>query len=177
MAKYIIDIPDEHEFDWVNKSSRLGFELCFPINETATNKNYYIPTGLKLESYTEPDREAIDDEVWEFVRCVHKMNGDDYHECFDIDDVSDEDCCSKYSYQEAKTQYDAWKKLKEEIHVGDEVEYCGDNCVVVYVGADEVYHVSDKHWSRYVVQGRQFLTRTGRHFSEVENLLERMREE
>ena len=127
--------------------------------------------------YTDPDRKAIEDEVWEFVRCVHKMNGDDYHECFDIDDVSDEDYCSKYSYQEAKTQYDAWKKLKEEIHVGDEVEYCGDNCVVVYVGADEVYHVSDKHWSRYVVHGRQFLTRTGRHFSEVEKLLERMREE
>ena len=79
------------------------------------------------------------------------------------------------SYSEAKAKYDAWKKRKDEIHVGDEVKYRGDNCVVVYVGADEVYHVSDRHWSRCVVQGRQFLTKTGRHFDEVEKLLKRMK--
>lgn len=160
--KYIIDIPKEHEFDWVNKSSRLGFELCFPINETATNKKYHIPTGLKLESYTEPDREAIENEVWENTWKMF-LTPEDFGAT-----MGD-------SYSEAKAKYDAWKKRKDEIHVGDEVKYRGDNCVVVYVGADEVYHVSDRHWSRCVVQGRQFLTKTGRHFDEVEKLLERMK--
>ena len=68
--KYIIDISKEYESDWVNKSSRFGFELCFPINETATNKKYHIPTGLKLESYTEPDREAIENETWELAERI-----------------------------------------------------------------------------------------------------------
>ena len=113
--KYIIDIPKEYESDWVNKSSRLGFELCFPIYETSTNKKYHTPTGLKLESYIEPDRKAIENEVWEFERCVHKMNGDDYHECFDIADVSDEDYCTKYSYQEAKSKYETWKQEKDNV--------------------------------------------------------------
>ena len=101
MAKYIIDIPDEHEFDWVNKSSRLGFELCFPINETATNKKYHIPTGLKLESYTEPDREAIENEVWENTWKMF-LTPEDFGAT-----MGD-------SYSEAKAKYDAWKKQKED---------------------------------------------------------------
>ena len=106
--KYIIDIPKEHEFDWVNKSSRFGFELCFPINETATNKKYHIPTGLKLESYTEPDREAIEDEVWDFVNTVYGLSDEELYEIF-----YDGNYC-EHSYQEAKAKYDAWKKQKED---------------------------------------------------------------
>ena len=105
--KYIIDIPKEYESDWVNKSSRLGFELCFPINETATNKKYHIPTGLKLESYTEPDREAIENEVWDFVKIAFwNMTQEDIDQCYDgwFPD----------SYQEAKAKYDEWKELKED---------------------------------------------------------------
>ena len=99
--KYIIDIPKEHEFDWVNKSSRFGFELCFPINETATNKKYHIPTGLKLESYTEPDREAIENEVWENTWKMF-LTPEDFGAT-----MGD-------SYSEAKAKYDAWKKQKED---------------------------------------------------------------
>ena len=99
--KYIIDIPKEYESDWVNKSSRLGFELCFPINETATNKKYHIPTGLKLESYTELDREAIEDEVWENTWKMF-LTPEDFGAT-----MGD-------SYSEAKAKYDAWKEQKED---------------------------------------------------------------
>lgn len=99
--KYIIDIPKEYESDWVNKSSRLGFELCFPINETATNKKYHIPTGLKLESYTELDREAIEDEVWENTWKMF-LTPEDFGAT-----MGD-------SYSEAKAKYDEWKELKED---------------------------------------------------------------
>ena len=112
--KYIIDIPKEYESDWVNKSSRLGFELCFPINETATNKKYHIPTGLKLESYTEPDRKAIENEVWEFVKQIECMTFKEIEDCFDTEYEGVPFVANMFSYQEAKAKYDAWKKQKED---------------------------------------------------------------
>ena len=59
--KYIIDIPDEYENDYISMSPLVGKEFCYPIR--SMNKTYVIPTGLKIEPYTEPDRKAIEDEV------------------------------------------------------------------------------------------------------------------
>ena len=169
--KYIIDIPKEYESDWVNKSSRLGFELCFPINETATNKKYHIPTGLKLESYTEPDRKAIENEVWEFV-CKFVWAVDD-KKILGTDILH---AVRDMTYQEAKAKYKTWIKQMDEIRVGDEVKHRGLNYVVGYVGADKVYHLIDKNWLRTVVQGGYQLIKTGRHFPEVAELLKKMRD-
>jgi hypothetical protein len=109
--KYIIDIPKEYESDWVNKSSRLGFELCFPINETSTNKKYHIPTGLKLESYTEPDRESIENETWELAERIADMSYDDFISCFEGET---EEYVYGLPYHEVKDRYKAWKKQKED---------------------------------------------------------------
>ena len=118
--KYIIDIPKEYESDWVNKSSRLGFELCFPINETATNKKYHIPTGLKLESYTELDREAIENEVWNFVRFMSQgMSSLRRKECFGFDATLS--AIKEMPYQEAKAKHEAWKKGEEDRELLKEV--------------------------------------------------------
>ena len=160
--KYIIEFEDEPYMreDGVNyytcKSAR-----WYKLGETIINR---------LTPYTEPDRKAIEDEVWKFTRELLNYTDDDWESITNM-------LILDIPYHEAKAKYDAWKKRKDEIHVGDEVKYRGDNCVVVYVGADEVYHVSDRHWLRCVVQGRQFLTKTGRHFDEVEKLLERMKAE
>ena len=164
--KYIIDIPKEYESDWVNKSSRLGFELCFPINETATNKKYHIPTGLKLESYTEPDRKAIEDEVWENT---WKMF------------LTPEDLGATMgdSYSEAKAKYDAWKREKKEIHVGDEITYGDTNGVVVGIDTateDSGVNVVCRDGNTGYI-GMAYVTKTGRHFSEVDELLKKMRGE
>ena len=170
--KYIIDIPKEYESDWVNKSSR---ELCFPINETATNKKYHIPTGLKLESYTEPDRKAIEDEVWELARIVTSMNMQDYMQCFG------EDAALVMTYQEAKAKYDAWKKEKEEVHVGDEVTAKTDTDkdmpkgIVTYNNPEQSQFLVIKSDGTFSWWHKGGLRKTGRHFDEVERLLERMK--
>lgn len=183
--KYIIDIPKEYESDWVNKSSRLGFELCFPINETATDKKYHIPTGLKLEPYTEPDRKVIEDEVWEFVKQFECMTFREIEDCFD----AEYDCvpfvANMFSYQEARDKYEAWKKEKEELHIGDEVFFKGDSrkekAIVLRLYQPKMYKpISDVLWADGSVETKvlvENLMHTDRHFDEVERLLERMRKE
>lgn len=179
--KYIIDIPKEYESDWVNKSSRLGFELCFPINETATNKKYYIPTGLKLEPYIEPDRKAIEDEVWEFVReLIHCNNGkgmtdDELQSCFGYDLYSQ--VFKQLSYQDVKAKYDEWKSQKEELHIGDEVIYNGDRVVVTDIFLQDITRL----WIEGVTSSGKTvealesdIKKTGRHFAEIEELLKKL---
>ena len=105
--KYIIEFEDEPYM----REDGVDYYTCksarwYKLGDTIING---------LTPYTEPDRKAIENEVWEFERCVHKMNGDDYHECFDIADVSDEDYCTKYSYQEAKSKYETWKQEKDNV--------------------------------------------------------------
>lgn len=168
--KYIIDIPDNtHWIQWIMEGTKDHHPYMDWINVE------------DLRFYTEHDRKAIEDEVWEFVRCVHKMNGDDYHECFDIADVSDEDYCTKYSYQEARAKYEAWLKQKGELHVGDEIVgiYSDDEktppLVVLKVEGDYYYGMYSKTGS-FVQCGLNY-EKTGRHFPEVAELLEKMRGE
>ena len=177
MAKYIIEFEDEPSM----VEAGLRYYQCKQV------PYWGVSHGIikNLAPYTEPDRESIENEVWDFVRCVHKMNGDDYHECFDIDDVSDEDYCTKYSYQEAKAKYDAWKKSKEEIHVGDEVFFKGDphkeKAIVLRLYQPKLHKpISDVLWADGSVETKvlvEKLMRTDRHFDEVEKLLERMKAE
>ena len=138
-----------------------------PISIPNRQRTYHVSTGFKLEPYTEPDRKAIEDEVWEFG-----MNTD-WSWVSEIDTKP----LREYSYQEAKEKYEAWKKQKDEIRVGDEVVYHGNKYVVGYVGADEVYHIVDRNWIRVVVQGDYQIFKTGRHFDEVEDLLKKIKEQ
>ena len=117
--KYIIDIEDEYTKDWVNETPMCK-ELCMPISVPNRQRTYHVITGLKLEPYTEPDRKAIEDEVWEFATTCTKMDGADSVDVFGGFSL---DSFTKYSYQEAKAKYDAWKQEKEEIRVGCEVHH------------------------------------------------------
>ena len=161
--KYIVDIPSE----LVLKDDGYSF----------SNGNSYCITGdlSKLTPYTESDRKAIEDEVWEFVKEIECLTRDKAEDCFDVEYDGIPFVANMFSYQEAKAKYDAWKKEKEEIRVGDEVKHRGRNYVVGYVGADKVYHLIDENWLRTVVQGGYQLIKTGRHFPEVAELLEKMR--
>lgn len=172
--KYIIDIPKEYESDWVNKSSRLGFELCFPINETATNKKYYIPTGFKLEPYIEPDRKAIEDETWELAERIADMSYDDFISCFEGET---EEYVYGLPYHEVKAKYEEWKKRKDEIRVGDEVIYNGDRVVVTDIFLQDITRL----WIEGVTSSGKTvealesdIKKTGRHFAEIEELLKKL---
>lgn len=110
--KYIINIPDD-------------------IQKIIGLRQDYSLIYVDMTPYTEPDRKAIEDEVWEFVReLIHYNNGkgmvdDELQSCFGHDLYSQ--VFKHLSYQEAKAKYDEWKRKKEEIHVGDEVEYIDGN--------------------------------------------------
>ena len=180
MAKYIIDIPDEHESDYIAETP-FGKRLFFPLR--ITDVTYILPIHLQVEEYTDDNREEIENEVWGFVRrAFWDMTQEDIDQCYDgwFPD----------SYQEAKAKYETWKKEKEEIHVGDEVQYslAGYEYTFIVLGKenDTLYGIrSDcKDGLDDVYDGwdtcnksDHTLVKTGRHFDEVERLLERMKAE
>ena len=83
---------------------------------------WYLPESLvnRLTPYTEPDRKAIEDEVWGFVNAIYGLSDEELYEIF-----YDGNYC-EHSYQEAKARYEEWKRRKDEIYAGDEVYYVGD---------------------------------------------------
>ena len=169
MAKYIIDIPDEKAYLYVNdKCEFLRMPISVGENE---NKSICVPTFLRITPYTESDRKAIENEVWELARIVTSMNMQDYMECFV------EDAALVMTYQEAKARYETWKKEKEEIHVGDEVTYGDRIGVVVRIDTEGsgVNVVGRDGCTAYI--GMADVAKTGRHFPDVKKLLERMKAE
>lgn len=145
--KYIIDIPDNA--GWI--------EYYAPVEEVS-NRFKGTAVGIdRLEPYTEPDRKAIEDEVWKFAKKV-RLEGFD-------------------SYQEAKAKYVEWKKQKDEIHVGDEVEDAdGFKGIALDELLQDSLHILDEDGELRLVFPKH-LHKTGRHFDEVETMLKKMKEE
>ena len=163
--KYIIDIPDNtHWIQWIME----GTKDHHPYMDWIDVKD--------LRFYTEHDRKAIEDEVWEFARGLLNYTDDDW-------EVITNMLLLDIPYQEAKAKYEAWLKQKDEIHVGDEViptdtQY--DPMIVTRIWMDD--HSRDC-LDTLGLDGCicSFLTsnvkKTGRHFPEVAELLEKMRGE
>lgn len=174
MAKYIIDIPDDTTY--INA-------LKYEDNKCVAAMSYVIPD---LIPYTEPDRKAVENEVWDFATSCIDMDGNDFCRCFEYDSVY---CLTEYTYSEAKSKYDAWKKQEEEIHVGDEVQYslAGYEYTFIVFGKenDVLYGMrTDKEDMDYTCEAWDYcnksdstLEKTGRHFPEVAELLKKMGEE
>ena len=157
--KYIIDVPDNTK--QIDAMYLWHVLKSYPLSE--------------LKPYIEPDRKAIEDEVWEFVRTCLVMDGSDFVEAFDS--------CSyinllEYSYQEAKEKYEAWLKQKGEIKIGDEVlNRLGKLYVIYQIKNNSAYGVM---FDEYPLSQECFSVydndkKTGRHFDEVEELLKKMR--
>ena len=152
--KYIIDVGK----DRVSKGGKLEL-LC----EVENSLPQYIHTAIDAEPYTESDRKAIEDEVWELHKDI--MYHDEYAGGLE------------HTYQEAKSKYEAWKKQKNEIKIGDEVTLTNGRTTSVVIGfcygsANLLYDNGDV--GQYPKDGCQ---KTGRHFPEVAELLEKMRGE
>lgn len=178
MAKYVIEIEDvpfgrnddpviPHGMDELYRAR--GFKsLVFDQN------------GLnKLTPYTEPDedeiRQRVEQEVWEFADKYYNMNDIDFDDCCDSEVQS--------SYSEAKAKYEEWRKQKDEIRVGDEVTFKPNDAkgIVIWCHVPDVYADVDKY---AVFTGNfveycpiEWLTKTGRVFPEVAELLKKMKEE
>ena len=164
MSRYIIELPD-----YVNHVSGCQYENGEIMKETHFPVSCLIP-------YTDLDREAIENEVWEFVRRILGMPKDKYCECFDIDDIADDDFACKYSYQEAKKVYEEWKKEKEKIDVGDEVWIMedGQNGVVTSTTDNGFLTIINEDGDS-ILRYDDDVVKTNRHYPEVEKLLKQMR--
>ena len=135
-------------------------------------KEEYQSQGI---SYTESDRKDIEDEVWSFAWKISSMDIGEYVEIFD-----DKGCSS--DYREAKSKYEAWLKQKDEIHVGDEIKFdIGNNNDMKAVALDQTG--LNGEWSVLTENGcveehdEEELYKTGKHFDNVAELLEKMRGE
>ena len=175
--KHIIDIPDDVR--WIQY-----------IQQTHNAQNLIVESVCDLTPYTEPDRKAIEDaqeEAWNLARKIMLCIADDgltlyeLRDCFGGDKYFT-DVLRDYSYQETKARYDAWKKKKDEIRVGDEVTfYIGPNDEMKAVALDQTG--IEGEWSLFTENGcveehaEDFIRKTGRHFDEIEKLMKKMKKE
>lgn len=173
--KYLIEVPDE------------------------TGQAYY-----NIAPYTEPNQKAIDLQHAHDIENVARMNyskgAEDAWE-FAKRIICPSDCCDdsisrhtkeifgkegwetrgifvEMTYQEAKKKYEAWKKSKEEIRIGDEIRiktsYSAD-AVVIGMDDYDLYIVwKSGETDRIEPPQRKEWVKTGRHFKEVEELLKKI---
>lgn len=173
--KYIIDIPDNtHWIQWIME----GTKDHHPYMDWIDVKD--------LRFYTEPDRKAIEEEVWGLARriiCPSDCCEDSiskYTEKFlDIPSYKARAIFKDLSYQEVKAKYEEWLKQKDEIRVGDEVKDHEDiKAVVLDICMDgEAYTVYTENRICEDWLKDEGFVKTGRHFPEVAELLEKMRGE
>lgn len=189
--KYIIEIENEpfgrnddpffpHGMDELYRAK--GFKsLVFDKN------------GLdKLTPYTEPDRKAVDLQYAHDIENVARMNynegaKDAWEFCMNTDwswiSEIDTKPLREYSYQEAKAKYEAWRKQKDEIRVGDEVVYADDpnkeKAIVLRLYQPKQYKtladILCEDGTVVKMIKVENLAWTGRHFDEVEDMLKKMK--
>lgn len=171
MAKYIMNVPDEI-IKFMNGKFDIFIEPEVKVGECRHYKVRLDDT--EITPYTEPDREAIENEVWEFVSKLVWSFVD--REILGMDIAL---AVRDMTYQDAKAKYDAWKKQKDEIRVGDEVKENTGLWTGVVVGFDEFDNLTIMDRSGKSCGGykTRFFRKTGRHFDEVEELLKKMGDE
>ena len=166
--KYIIDVPED----------RISAGRLRVLADMENSMTYWIETGIRVTPYEEPSDTAED--AWSFAGRIIGF-ADDALSCKDLGDCyGTEDACEiidRLSYGEAKEQYEAWKKEKDEIHVGDEVGW-GDSepFVVLTVGESGQPYYRGITASGMLVECYVKYKKTGRHFPEAAELLKKMRE-
>lgn len=174
--KYIIDIEDIPFIRDESLYRAKGFKSLV-----------FDKIGLeKLTPYKPVDPDAIEkarkagqDEAWELAYKLDAMFIENWKECFNKTYTTDHK--QKMSYAETREKYEAWKKKqKEEIHVGDEVafhhEFRPDTVIVVtHIGYDGFVNGMDDKGTLFAQKSPIMWQKTGRHFPEVAELLEKLR--
>ena len=129
-----------------------------------------------VKSVKEVKRDPYE-EVWEFFKLIYNSEVDgglslsDTIECFGGDWPN---IVNKYTYEEAKKLYDAWKEKKDkEFNVGDEVHYKDGNSLFVvtriYSDAEAIDCVKLKNGMTLSFQISE-VKKTGKHYPEIAKL-------
>lgn len=166
--RYIIDAP--------SNLYKIGGTLRVPVKVGEGDLCWY-DTYLKVESYTEPNRKAIEDEVWELTEKVYMMGTKERELCFGF--TSPTEVMANLFYQEAKDKFEAWLKQKDEIHYGDEIISVDDDVKAVMLDCADYESIYVMTENGCVERWKDLdgVKKTGRHFPEVAELLKKMRED
>lgn len=167
--KYIINVSDE-AIELMGGYISIFVE---PVFKTGDCKRYVLRLSKEdIEPYTEPDKEQIENEVWDLVKTITYMGYDDFVSCFG-DKI--EEPIYELSYSEVKAKYEAWKK---QIRVGDEVEFGGAKGLVYIVG-EEMLEGAYLNCDGLVpfCWNKKDCRKTGKHFYEIAELLNKIRGE
>ena len=170
--KYVIEFDDEPKKDLDENA----YYSCKQIPWWGVSKEIIN----RLTPYTEPDRKAIEDEVWEFAGHLINVSPSVTEDIYwSMNGGKGIGVAVEMTYQEAKARYDSWKQEKEEeIHVGDEVEdNDGTRGIVFGINGTDLLGVcwEDERMSHFFWP-KTYCRKTGRHFSEAEDLLKKIRE-
>lgn len=128
------------------------------------------------------------EDIWRVARKIilpSKRGGftiDEFAGCFGSD-VSKYDVVEHYSASEAIEKIRQYEQEQEEIHLGDEVTFLPNNAkgIVTECHVPDISDIFDKYavWCggtmEYVL--KQHLTKTGRTFPEIAEILQKMKEE
>ena len=174
--KYIIEFEDEPYM----REDGVNYYTCksacwYKLEDTIINR---------LEPYIESNRKIIEDEVWKLADYIVRMGVQERNLCFGFQFTTE--VTTNLSYQEAKSLFEKWMKSENEIHVGDEVVFemafgngLDNNMKAVVL--DQA--AKGEEWCVLTENGcvethdEEDLCKTGRHFDEVAELLEKMRGE
>ena len=175
--KYIVTLADEYA---------LVHKLTVPV--TINGKHTaWIQTDINLTPYTEPDLEQVRKEAyeqglsdaWEAARKIIYMPEADllnlFTECYAAVCTSVQ-VFLKYDASECIEKIRAYEQEQEKIKVGDEIETpSGLKGYVVNFTDDELVHYVSSE-GRFGTIGMSAVSKTGRHFPEIAEVLAKMKE-
>ena len=121
------------------------------------------------------------DDAWECARKINCIPSDGGISGIELDDIfyTDSNCVimKNFSASEAMARIKAYEEDKNKVRVGDEVRATYGNAVVTCVNETEktakFFYKTGENGCDYL----RVIERTGRHFDEIEKLLEKMRGE
>lgn len=158
--KYVIDIPDDIDFVEFYKSKN---------NKFLENRDIVSVSTLDVyEDMTDAEKVEIEEETWNIAWEIFNMSSKDYNQIFD-------EWRSPANFQEVKIKYNRWK-LRKELKMGNEViNTCGEKAIVLKVYDDNGMDLLWSDGSAGFNNNGTFY-KTGRHFPEIAELLEKMKE-
>ena len=122
--------------------------------------------------YTEPDLEQIRKEAWEAARTL--WNTPKRKEIFGY--TSFNTALMTLTAQEVIEKIRAYEQAQEKIQVGDEVFYGNTKGIVIRPEDSDRYASVFTAIGEHIIAENKNLTKTGRHFPEIAEVLRKMKE-
>ena len=150
--------------------------------------NHSVVSGRELQGFEKYDPEAdyqrgLND-AWELTQKIFRfvedggMRSEELRNAFGTGVTAEIAALPVEKVMSTLTTYETKKRAEEEIKVGDEVEndYIGNGIITRKTKDDGWYVVIDKDFYRHTIHKSHIIKKTGRHFPQVAELLDAMKE-